>query len=114
MIKRFVWTIWTPMSSVLKKADKLNLSLSCGHTQFVLSDYEFKIFLQIRWTIIYTNVTTSHALSYHLTHIDFHLALICTTYPDPPLPALTVPFLLLGYKWQDYTPVGGLRDIRWY
>ena len=28
MIKRFIWTIWTPMSSVLKKADKLNLSLS--------------------------------------------------------------------------------------
>ena len=28
MIKRLIWTIWTPMSSVLKKADKLNLSLS--------------------------------------------------------------------------------------
>ena len=28
MIKRLVWIIWTPMSSVLKKADKLNLSLS--------------------------------------------------------------------------------------
>ena len=32
MIKRLIWTIWTPMSSVLKKADKLNLSLSSdGH-----------------------------------------------------------------------------------
>ena len=29
MIKWLIWTIWTPMSSVLKKADKLNLSLSC-------------------------------------------------------------------------------------
>ena len=28
MIARLIWTIWTPMSSVLKKADKLNLSLS--------------------------------------------------------------------------------------
>ena len=28
MIKRLIWTIWTPMSSVLKKANKLNLSLS--------------------------------------------------------------------------------------
>ena len=28
MITRLMWTIWTPMSSVLKKADKLNLSLS--------------------------------------------------------------------------------------
>ena len=28
MIKRLICTIWTPMSSVLKKADKLNLSLS--------------------------------------------------------------------------------------
>ena len=28
MIKRLIWTIWTLMSSVLKKADKLNLSLS--------------------------------------------------------------------------------------
>ena len=28
MIKRIIWTIWSPMSSVLKKADKLNLSLS--------------------------------------------------------------------------------------
>ena len=27
MIKRLMWTIWTPISSVLKKADKLNLSL---------------------------------------------------------------------------------------
>ena len=29
MIKRLIWTVWTLMSSVLKKADKLNLSLSC-------------------------------------------------------------------------------------
>ena len=28
MIKQLIWTIWTPVSSVLKKADKLNLSLS--------------------------------------------------------------------------------------
>ena len=28
MIKRLIWTIWTLMSSVLEKADKLNLSLS--------------------------------------------------------------------------------------
>ena len=31
MIKRLIWTIWTPMSSVLKKADKLHLSLSGSH-----------------------------------------------------------------------------------
>ena len=30
MIKRLIWTIWTPISSVLKKADELNLSLSLG------------------------------------------------------------------------------------
>ena len=36
MIKRLIWTIWTPMSSVLKKADKLNLSLSLS----VLTNYE--------------------------------------------------------------------------
>ena len=29
MIKQLMWTIWTPMSSVPKKADKLNLSPSC-------------------------------------------------------------------------------------
>ena len=28
MIKWLIWTIWIPMSSVLRKADKLNLSLS--------------------------------------------------------------------------------------
>ena len=28
MITQLIWTIWTPMSSVPKKADKLNLSLS--------------------------------------------------------------------------------------
>ena len=28
MITRLIWTIWTPMSSVPEKADKLNLSLS--------------------------------------------------------------------------------------
>ena len=31
MIKRLIWTICTPMSSVPKKADKLNLSLSLSH-----------------------------------------------------------------------------------
>ena len=35
MIKRLIWTIWTPMSSVLKKADKLNLSLSL-HPMYVV------------------------------------------------------------------------------
>ena len=33
MIKRLIWTIWTPMSSVLKKADKLNLSLSLSSSE---------------------------------------------------------------------------------
>ena len=32
MITRLIWTIWTPMSSVPKKADKLNLSLSDNNT----------------------------------------------------------------------------------
>ena len=36
MIKRLIWTIWTPMSSVLKKADKLNLSLSLVDTDDVI------------------------------------------------------------------------------
>ena len=31
MTKRLIWTIWTLMSSVLKKADKLNLYLSFIH-----------------------------------------------------------------------------------
>ena len=33
MIKRLIWTIWTPMSSVLEKANKLNLSLSLSMPQ---------------------------------------------------------------------------------
>ena len=47
MIKRLMWTIWTPMSSVLKKAVKLNLSLSLewigASTSYILfwSHYEF-------------------------------------------------------------------------
>ena len=49
MIKRLIWTIWTPMSSVLKKADKLNLSLSLGA--------EAGIFL-VNWV----NATASDAL----------------------------------------------------
>ena len=36
MIKRLIWTIWTPMSSVLKKADKLNLSLSLSSENFMI------------------------------------------------------------------------------
>ena len=40
MIKRLIWTIWTPMSSVLKKADKLNLSLSLS------------LFCYIKWNIL--------------------------------------------------------------
>ena len=44
MIKRLIWTIWTPMSSVLKKADKLNLSLSLTW----ISDYIFyKVWVEI-------------------------------------------------------------------
>ena len=42
MIKRLIWTIWTPVSSVLKKADKLNLSLSLSLS---LSLYE----IAFRW-----------------------------------------------------------------
>ena len=37
MIKRLIWTIRTPMSSVLKKADKLNLSLSLSPLTLVLN-----------------------------------------------------------------------------
>ena len=37
MITRLIWTIWTPMSSVPKKADKLNLSLAQSElTRFFL------------------------------------------------------------------------------
>ena len=55
MIKRLIWTIWTPMSSVLKKADKLNLSLSLLEmlpnlpqyliNAFVLSVYTFLLLI---------------------------------------------------------------------
>ena len=38
MITRLIWTIWTPMSSVPKKADKLNLSLHIAkHSKDFLS-----------------------------------------------------------------------------
>ena len=41
MIKRLIWTIWTPMSSVLKKADKPNLSLSLGELPArIFSDHQ--------------------------------------------------------------------------
>ena len=44
MIKRLIWTIWTPMSSVLKKADKLNLSLSLsGKYQAKLRQFWVKL-----------------------------------------------------------------------
>ena len=46
MIKRLIWTIWTPMSSVLKKADKLNLS----HLSVVWDDWR-------QWVV--RTVTTS-------------------------------------------------------
>ena len=35
MITRLIWTIWTPMSSVPKKADKLNLSLFLHNDEIV-------------------------------------------------------------------------------
>ena len=35
MIKWLIWTIWTLMSSVLKKADKLNLSLSLSRSLYI-------------------------------------------------------------------------------
>ena len=50
MIKRLIWTIWTLMSSVLKKADKLNLSLSLS-----LSPYLYLIymeFLLLKWEFV--------------------------------------------------------------
>ena len=36
MITQLIWTIWTPMSSVPKKADKLNLSLLQENTAMAL------------------------------------------------------------------------------
>ena len=44
MIKRLIWTIWTPMSSVLKKADKLNLSLSLSLTFTLATSIQVPIF----------------------------------------------------------------------
>ena len=50
MIKQLIWTIWTPMSYVLKKADNLNLSLfSRDHFVYAPSQWE-------RW---HYNVTSS-------------------------------------------------------
>ena len=43
MIKRLIWTIWTPMSSVLKKADKLNLSLSRHDAKQASSGWDISI-----------------------------------------------------------------------
>ena len=50
MIKWLIWTIWTPMSSVLKKADKLNLSLSLSlsqHNKLLLKPIKFKICIPV-------------------------------------------------------------------
>ena len=44
MIKRLIWTIWTPMSSVLKKADKLNLSLSLSLIFLVTNLFRIRSF----------------------------------------------------------------------
>ena len=41
MITRLIWTIWTLMSSVPKKADKLNLSLSLS---LIKSESKYKCF----------------------------------------------------------------------
>ena len=49
MIKLLIWTIWTLMSSVLKKADKLNLSLSLVACS-VLSHYLSQCRVIFDWT----------------------------------------------------------------
>ena len=54
MIKRLIWTIWTPMSFVLKKADKLNLSLSAlpqSITQIKIQPFSFKT---MRFKMLFT------------------------------------------------------------
>ena len=50
MITLLIWTIWTPMSSVPKKADKLNLSLSlplslCEYIKDFSSEMHSKLYL---------------------------------------------------------------------
>ena len=59
MIKRHIWTIWTPMSSVLKKVDKLNLSLSLWPAP---SHY-----LNLCWNIV--NQTIRKKLQWNLNEI---------------------------------------------
>ena len=55
MITRLIWTIWTPMSSVPKKADKLNLSLSLS---IVISPQLICDVIQMRGTGIVTSYSS--------------------------------------------------------
>ena len=57
MIKRLIWTIWTALSSVPKKADKLNLTLSLW-----------------LWVSIYTNQPYQRAV---LKRQDDRILIIC-------------------------------------
>ena len=71
MITRLIWTIWTPMSSVPKKADKLNLSLKNYElTHWVLVmltswHHRLRWWLVAWWqqAITWTNVILSSARS---------------------------------------------------
>ena len=49
MIIRLIWTIWTPMSSVPKKADKFNLSLSLGFWPGEVMEKSWNFFLRFLW-----------------------------------------------------------------
>ena len=78
MIKRLIWTIWTSMSSVLKKADKLNLSLSLTpihiHYDCVpLCGWDIQLRLSWAWEAVIS--WEIMLLKYNNTNASSHLAL---------------------------------------
>ena len=94
-IKRLIWTIWTPMSSVLKKADKLNLSLSLS--------------LMIEWTV-YLRLF----YPYYMVHAIF--VFYCRPYNTLYLCPMLLSFVS-WWKWSNilfyFYAEGGELSWRW-
>ena len=65
MITRLIWTIWTPMSSVPQKADKLSLSLSLSRS-FNENVAHIRLWITIWW-----NLFATHRLPLDATKYDW-------------------------------------------
>ena len=117
MITRLIWTIWTPMASVPKKANKLNLSLSLElKCRPSLYQYQNPVLLNtdITWVPWHLKSSVQQlVLAYITKNIRHHWPRPCNT----STPAAVITILILTsnaciFQVDQFPPHGGRRNQR--